>query len=116
MNVKDFVILGVSLSAVAVADVLLKRAEMSGTFSNALTSKWLLWAALLYLLQIAGFLYLFTNGASLSEVGMLQTGIYAIIVLSFGYVFGERLSTAQWTGVVCIVIGVCLLKLPGKTG
>ena len=70
--------------AVAVADVLLKKAAAPGNLGLALSSLWMITAIGLYLLQISLFTFAFTSGSKLSIFGALQTALYALIVLVAG--------------------------------
>ena len=103
----------VAVSAVAVADILLKKAAVGEAgLVGALKSPWVLGAVLLYLLQIFLFLLAFESHAKLSWVGVMQTGIYACITLGAGFLyFGESLTAVQTVGVVCTIIGVVLLNV-----
>ncbi len=74
----------VAVIAVAVADVLLKKATSHGNLGVALSSPWLFMAIGLYLLQIVIFTIAFISGWKLSLIGALQTALYAVIVLAGG--------------------------------
>lgn len=68
----DWILLGVAMVAVAVADVFLKRAASPGDLGLATRSPWF-WAAIgLYLLQLMIFAYAFVTGWRLSLIGALQ--------------------------------------------
>ncbi len=101
-----------AVSAVAIADIFLKKTQDLGSFGKALTSPWMAGALVLYLFQIAVFTYLFTSGAKLSYVGVLQTTFYALIVLLFAVLFfNESLSVLQITGIFLALLGVVLMNL-----
>jgi multidrug transporter EmrE-like cation transporter len=99
--------------AVAVADVLLKKATHHGNLGTALSSPWLFMAIGLYLLQIVIFTIAFVAGWKLSLIGALQTAIYAIIVLSAGLLlYNESLRPLQVIGVLLAFGGVVLINWP----
>ncbi|MCL4302513.1 MAG: hypothetical protein KJ077_42885 [Anaerolineae bacterium] len=99
--------------AVAVADVLLKKASDEGSLHRAIQSPWMVGAFLLYLFQILFFTYIFIAGWELSLVGSLQTVLYALVVLMAGiFVFRETLTLVQGVGVLFAVGGVILINLP----
>ncbi|MEA2701316.1 MAG: hypothetical protein QOE22_25 [Candidatus Parcubacteria bacterium] len=101
-----------AVSAVAIADVFLRKTQSLGSFSKALTSPWLMGAVALYILQIAIFTYLFSKGAELSYVGVLQVVFYALIVLIAAVVlFKEPIGTLQIVGTAFALIGVVLMSL-----
>lgn len=101
-----------AVSAVAIADILLKKTQSAGSFSKALTSPWMLGAIILYLFQILFFTYLFFNGAKIISVGIMQTVLYALIILVGGVsFFKETVSGIQVFGIVFALMGVVLLNL-----
>jgi drug/metabolite transporter (DMT)-like permease len=107
----QFVLIGTAVIAVAVADVLLKKATMNGTVEHALRSPWLWGAVGLYLLQIGFFTYAFVSGWSLSHIGTLQTALYALIVLAAGVLlYRETVTPIQIAGILLAVIGVVLIN------
>ena len=94
----------------AVADVLLKRAAVGGNFEQALRSPFLWSAIALYLFQIVFFLYAFVAGWKLSAIGVLQTALYALIVLAAGVLlYRETLTPGQLLGTVLAIGGVVLI-------
>ncbi|MBI4095083.1 MAG: hypothetical protein HY435_02745 [Candidatus Liptonbacteria bacterium] len=101
-----------AVSAVAIADALLKKAAVGGGgFTEALKSPLMIGAILLYLFQIFFFTYIFVAGWKLSIVSILQTGLYALITLTAGVLFfGESLNTVQITAIVLTLTGVVLLN------
>ena len=100
-----------AVSAVAIADVFLKRAALEGSFLGAVRNFWFLGAVALYLFQVAVFTWAFVSGWELSIVGILQTALYAVIVLGAGLLFfKEGLSAVQWIGVVLALSGAILLN------
>ena len=103
--------IALAVIAVAVADVLLKKAAAEGNLSSALTSPWLLCAIGLYLFQIGFFTVAFIAGWKLSVIGALQTAVYALIVLAAGVLlFNEHLSRPQVIGALLAFSGVILIN------
>lgn len=103
-------LVGLAVVAVAVADVLLKKATAQNDLGAALRSPWFGGAILLYLGQVAFFTYAFVSGWKLSALGALQTALYAVIVLVSGVVFyRETLTPAQMVGVTLALGGVALI-------
>jgi drug/metabolite transporter (DMT)-like permease len=99
--------------AVAVADVLLKRAASHGNLRAALSSPWLLCAVVLYLFQIIFFIIAFHAGWKLSIIGALQTALYALIVLGAGVLlYHESLTGMQLAGMLLAFGGVVLINWP----
>jgi len=99
-----------AVMAVAIADVLIKKAATGGTLWSALRSPWLLGAVGLYLFQIVVFTITFHAGWKLSIIGILQTALYALIVLSAGVLFfHESLTRSQMIGVLLAIVGVVLM-------
>ncbi len=98
--------------AVAVADVLLKKAAAHGNLKDALSSPWLLGAVLLYFLQIGLFTIAFIANWKLSIVGALQTAFYALIVLAAGVLlYDESLTRIQILGILLTLGGVVMITL-----
>lgn len=104
-------VIGVAVIAVALADVLLKKATVPGSLEQAVRSPWLWGAVGLYLLQIGFFTYAFISGWQLSHIGTLQTALYALIVLGAGVLFyRESLTPIQIIGIVLAIGGVVLIN------
>jgi multidrug transporter EmrE-like cation transporter len=98
--------------AVAVADVLLKKAATHGNLREALSSPWLLGAVILYFLQIGLFTIAFIADWKLSIVGALQTAFYALIVLAAGVLlYNENLTRIQVIGILLTISGVVMINL-----
>jgi drug/metabolite transporter (DMT)-like permease len=99
--------------AVAVADILLKKAASHGSLSRALLSPWMAVAIGLYLFQIGFFTYAFMAGWKLSVIGALQTALYALVVLVAGVLlYRESLSPVQVAGILLAIGGVVLINWP----
>lgn len=112
MSLFQTALLILAVSAVAIADVLLRKAEALGGLTKAILSPWMLGAVALYLFQIFFFTYLFVSGAKLINVGVIQTVFYALIVILSGvFIFGESLSSVQIIGMILALSGVFLLNL-----
>ncbi len=100
----------IAVIAVAVADVFTKKlATQVGSFKEALHSPLLLLVFLLYMLQILLFLYVFIMKAELGIVGIVQTALYAAIVIGSGLLFfHEKISPLQGIGMGLAILGVIL--------
>lgn len=105
-----WLLVGLAVISVAVADVLLKKATALNDLGAAVRSPWFCGAVGLYLLQIGFFTYAFVSGWKLSVLGALQTALYAVIVLVSGVVFyRETLTPTQFAGVMLALVGVALI-------
>lgn len=101
-----------AVSAVAVADVCIKKAALEGSILGAMKNPWFLAAIALYLFQVFIFTSAFVFGWKLSIVGMLQTVSYAAIVLGSGvFIFHEHLTVLQWIGIVFAFGATILMNL-----
>jgi drug/metabolite transporter (DMT)-like permease len=99
--------------AVALADVMLKRATLRGNLLTALSSPWLFMALCLYLFQIGFFTVAFIAGWKLSIIGALQTALYAMIVLIAGvFLYHEDLTRLQIFGVAMAFGGAVMINWP----
>lgn len=100
-----------AVSAVAVADVFLKKAASQVDLRSAIGSPWLYCAIGLYLVQIGLFTLAFQAGWKLSVIGALQTALYALIVLAAGVLmYQESLTRLQVFGIFLAVSGVVLIN------
>lgn len=107
------VVVILAVIAVAVADVMLKRAATHGNLLTALRSPWLFVAIGLYLFQIGFFIMAFIAGWKLSVIGALQTALYAMIVLISGVLlYHEDLTRIQVVGISLAFGGVVLINWP----
>ena len=98
--------------AVAIADALIKKTAIQGSFWFAFRNPWMIAILALYLVQIVFFVYVFINGWDLGIVGNLQMVFYSIGVVSIGLIFfGESLSLLQGIGIGLSLIGVILMNL-----
>ncbi|MDH5216036.1 MAG: hypothetical protein OEY04_17730 [Gammaproteobacteria bacterium] len=110
--VMHFGLIILAVAAVAIADVFLKKASLAGDFAQAVSSRWMIAAVVLYLYQIMFFTYVFVAGWRLSVIGMMQTVLYAVIVLGVGILyFKESLTTGQGIGMVLAFTGVVLMNI-----
>lgn len=100
-----------AVMAVAVADIFLKRASATGSFSRAISSPWMIGAIALYIFQIGIFTWAFVNKWPLTIIGNLQTVFYALIIILGGLIiFHEHLKAVQWVGVTLAIVAVVLLN------
>ena len=113
MNLFSCVVLFLSVAAIAVADVFIKKAGgSSASFKDIFLNPWFLAAAVLYIAQVVGFGFLFFSGSRLVSVGIFQTVLYALVVVGSGVlVFHESLTALQIVGVLLSITGVVLIGL-----
>ena len=112
MSPLNTIIVLIAVSAVAIADVLLKKAQSLGSLTKAIMSPLMLGAVVLYLVQIFFFMYLFMSGEKLTQIGIIQTVLYAVIVLGSGILFfGETLTGLQICGVILAITGIVLIQI-----
>jgi drug/metabolite transporter (DMT)-like permease len=99
--------------SVALGDVLLKKATLSGSLMGILRSPWLWGAVGLYLLQIGIFAFAFVAGWKLGIIGALQAALYTLVVLAASVLFfRESLTLAQVLGILLSLGGVVLISWP----
>ena len=97
---------------VGIADALIKKVSLAGSFGAALTNPWMLAIILLYLGQIILFIYVFINKWGLGSVGVLQVVFYSFTVIITGMLFfGEAMSLLKGTGIAFAIIGVILMNI-----
>lgn len=107
----QWLVVGLAVLAVAVADICLKKAAAQSDLGAALRSPWLWGAAGLYLVQVGFFTYAFVSGWKLSALGAWQTVLYAVVVLAAGVVlYRETLTPAQAVGLGLALGGVMLFN------
>ena len=83
--------------AVAVADAIIKKTAVSGSFWMAFKSPWMIAILLLYLAQIVFFVYVFMNDWDLGIVGNLQMVFFSFSVILSGFgMFGVNLTIVQF--------------------
>lgn len=113
MNIASYAILIGSVLAISVADVFIKKAGVTvQSFGAMFRSPWFIAAGLLYIVQVIGFGYLFFMGAKLSWIGIMQTILYALVVIGSGVLlFHESISLIQAIGIGFAIIGLVLLNL-----
>ena len=98
--------------AVAIADALIKKAALSGSFLGAIKSPWMIAVIVLYLAQIFFFIYVFINNWDLGIVGNLQMVFFSLSVILIGFLaFGETLTAIQFVGVGLALVGIVLMNL-----
>ena len=110
-KLEQFALIGAAVLAVAIGDVLLKKAAVQGSLADTLRSPWLWGAVGLYLLQVVFFAVVFIAGWKLSHVGVLQAVLYTVVVLVAGIVFyRETVTPVQVIGMLLAVAGVVLIN------
>ena len=98
--------------AVAIADALIKKIAVSGSFLTTVKNPWMTAILLLYFAQIVFFIYVFNNNWNLGIVGNLQMVFYSLTVVLTGFLmFGEILTTLQFIGIGLALVGVILMNL-----
>lgn len=103
----------IAVVAISIADVLLKKISVPATsFMSAVKNPLMLGVAGLYLIQIVIFLYVFVKKAELGAVGIIQTALYAFIVVGSGILFfNEEITVLKGVGMALAVLGVILINL-----
>lgn len=103
----------VAASTVGIADVLIKKAAFNTTnFWVALKNPLILGAIALYIAQVVVFTYVFVKKAELGLVGIIQTALYASIVIGSGVIFfHEKITLTQGIGIGVALLGVTLMNL-----
>jgi drug/metabolite transporter (DMT)-like permease len=103
----------IAVVAVGIADVLTKKVAFNvNSFSVAIKNPLMLAVIALYLVQVLVFLYVFVKKAELGVVGIIQTALYAIIVIGSGiFFFKERVHLTQGIGMAIAILGVVLMNL-----
>jgi drug/metabolite transporter (DMT)-like permease len=98
--------------AVAAADVLIKKIFSPRTgFWTDIQNPWMFGVIALYIVQIVIFAYVFDKKAELGVVGIIQTALYALIVVGSAVLFfNEKVSLAQGIGMGLAIVGVILLR------
>jgi multidrug transporter EmrE-like cation transporter len=102
-----------AVTSVGVADVLIKKIFLPRTtFFTDIKNPLMLAVIILYLVQIVIFAYIFDRKAELGIVGIIQTALYAIIVIGSGLLFfNEDISLVQGIGIGVAILGVVLMNL-----
>ena len=98
--------------AIAIADVFIKKAAITGNFWLALKNPLMIWALILYSIQVFFLAYVFVHNWKLGIAGNLQIVFYSITVVLAGLlIFGETLSWIKITGVGLALLSVLLMNL-----
>ena len=97
--------------SVAIADILLKKAATHSNLLDAIRSPWFAGGAGLCMLPVCFFMYAFISGWNLTNIGILQTALYAIIVLTAGvFFYNETFTRFQWAGIFIAMSGVVMIN------
>ena len=101
----------IAVIAISVADVLIKKIFAPRTgFWTDIQNPWMFGVIALYIVQIIIFAFVFDKKAELGVVGVIQTALYAVIVVGSGILFfNERVSWPQGIGMGLAIAGVILL-------
>ena len=99
--------------AVGLADVFTKQeAANVNSLSDALRNPLTILIILLYCVQIIIFSFLFVKKAELGIVGVIQTALYAILVIASGILFfHEKVTFIHLLGIGLAILGVVLTNL-----
>lgn len=98
--------------AIALADVFIKKAAVAGNFWLALKNPLMIWAIILYSVQVFFLAYVFVHNWKLGIAGNLQIVFYSIAIVLMGlFIFGETLSWVKITGIGIALLAVFLMNL-----
>lgn len=99
-------------SSVAIADGIIKQSAFkTHNFWVALKNPLMIWAVVLYILQVVIFTYIFVKRWELGIVGLMQMVLYAAIVIFLGvFFFNEKMSITQGIGMGLALIGVLFMN------
>jgi len=98
--------------SVGVADSLIKKIALTGSFWSALKSPWMAVILLLILVQVSFFIFVFRRHWDLSIAGNIHIVFYSLtIILSGLLVFGEKISLIQGIGIGLALVGVVLMNI-----
>ena len=96
---------------VAVADALLKKMTVSGSFLLAVLNPWMILVCILYFVQILFAVYVFMNKGELAIFGNIFIVFYSVLTIVMGIVlFGEHLSVWQGVGIALALVGAVLIN------
>lgn len=95
---------------IAVADALIKKVAVSGTFSSSVVNPWMAFICILYFIQILLAVYIFQKG-DLAVYGNLFIVFYSILMVALGvFFFSEQITAVQLFGIVLALVGAVLLN------
>jgi hypothetical protein len=95
--------------SVGIADALIKKSAVAGSFWSAVKSPLMLAILGLYIAQILFFVYVFKNNWNLGIVGNLQMIFYSFTVIVSGLLFfGETISLVQGIGIGLAIMALFL--------
>ena len=99
--------------AVGLADVITKEnAFKVDSLVAAIKNPLTIVVILLYCAQILIFSFLFVKKAELGIVGIMQTALYAVIVIASGILFfHEKITLLHMIGVGLAILGVVFINL-----
>lgn len=110
-HLSQLLIIIVAGISVGVADALIKKTALSGNFISAIKNPLFIVILLLYFVQIALLIYIFTHKWNLGIVGNLQVVFYSITIILAGLLFfKETISWIQGIGIAMALIGVILMN------
>ncbi|MEK6957792.1 MAG: hypothetical protein AABW99_02340 [archaeon] len=98
--------------SVAIADALVKKTAQNGSILGAFTDKLMLAIFVLYVIQVAFFIYVFIHNWDLGTAGVVQSVFYAIGMVLIGMLaYGETITPTQGAGMALALIGIVLMNL-----
>lgn len=98
--------------SVGIADSLIKRIALTGSFWSALKSPWMAVVLLLILVQVSFFIFVFRRHWDLGIAGSIHIVFYALTILLAGlFIFGENISLTQGIGIGLALVGVVLMNI-----
>ena len=96
---------------IAIADVLIKKTSLPGSFLGALLNPWMLIICGLYFIQILLAIYIFIQHGELAIYGNLYIVFYSIMMVMGGiFLFQENLTILQIVGICFALIGGILIN------
>lgn len=95
---------------ITVADALIKRIAIAGSFWGAVTDPLMLVICALYFVQILLGIYIFRAG-ELAVYANLFIAFYSVLMIGFGvFFFSEHLTMLQVAGIALALIGAMLIN------
>ncbi len=96
---------------IAIADSIIKKITLGGSFTQAFFHPWMIAVYVLYLVQIAFAVLVFVYQKELGIYSNLFLVFYSVSTVAIGYFFfKEHLSLIQYAGVALALVGVYLMN------
>ena len=104
----------VSALLIALADALIKKVSIQGSFFTTATHPMMIVILLLYIVQIWIAAYVFVKQGELAVYANIFIVFYSILMVMFGvFMFKEQLTSVQIAGIVMALGGAVLLNSGG---